>query len=351
VTAVDRDDPVLGGSATRWTGAAPDRARRIAALTAVTVTATVLWLSAGAGGGGLVIPLGSLDQLARWADETTPLVMAFAITRLAAFAACGYLSLALALLVLADLLGWPRGGRLALRALPTFMRRTMARGVPLGLAASAVLGSLDPVAATPADRDHQPLAATPADPDHQPVAATPADPDQPVAATPADRDHQPFAATPEDRGDDPVVATATMWRLGPDPAAEAPPPIATMVLLGADPPAPVPQPSMDPAAATSTADSWVVGAGDSFWSIAEAVVAQAHQDQQPAQPARAEAGVEAEAEEVEAEREVGRYWSRLVAANRDRLAAPGHPDLLIPGQTLVLPPFGSGSPGFSASGP
>ena len=318
MTAVDRDDPVLGGSATRWTGAAPDRARRIAALTAVTVTATVLWLSAGAGGGGLVIPLGSLDQLARWADETTPLVMAFAITRLAAFAACGYLSLALALLVLADLLGWPRGGRLALRALPTFMRRTMARGVPLGLAASAVLGSLDP-----------------------------------VAATPADRDHQPFAATPEDRGDDPVVATATMWRLGPDPAAEAPPPIATMVLLGADPPAPVPQPSMDPAAATSTADSWVVGAGDSFWSIAEAVVAQAHQDQQPAQPARAEAGVEAEAEaeEVEAEREVGRYWSRLVAANRDRLAAPGHPDLLIPGQTLVLPPFGSGSPGFSASGP
>jgi hypothetical protein len=326
VTAADRDDPGLGGSATRWTGAAPDRTRRIAALTAVTVTATVLWLSAGAGGGGgLVIPLGSLDQLARWAYETTPLVMAFAITRLAAFAACGYLSLALALLVLADLLGSPRGGRLALRALPTFMRRTMARGVPLGLAASAVLGSLDPVAATPADQDHQP-----------------------VAATPADRHHQPFAATPEDRGDDPVVATATMWRLGPDPAAEAPPPIATMVLLGADPPAPVPQPSMDPAAATSAADSWVVGAGDSFWSIAEVVVAQAHQDQQPAQPARAEA----EADEVGAqtEAEVGRYWSRLVAANRDRLAAPGHPDLLIPGQTLVLPPFGSRSPGSPSSG-
>jgi hypothetical protein len=316
VTAVDRDDPVLGGSTTRWAGAAPDRARRSAALTAVAVTATMLSLSGRAGGGGLVIPLGSLDQLARWADETTPLVMTFAITRLAAFAACGYLSLALALLVLADLLGWPRGGRLALRALPTFMRRTMARSVPLGLAASAVLGSLDPIAATPADRDHQPV-----------------------------------AARPEDRGDDPVVATATMWRLGPDPAAEAPPPIATMVLLGADPPAPVPQPSMDPAAATSTADSWVVGAGDSFWSIAEAVVAQEHQDQQPARPVQAEAGVEAEAEEVEAEPEVGRYWSRLVAANRDRLAAPGHPDLLIPGQTLVLPPFGSGSPGSSGSGP
>jgi nucleoid-associated protein YgaU len=37
------------------------------------------------------------------------------------------------------------------------------------------------------------------------------------------------------------------------------------------------------------------------------------------------------------EREVARYWRRLVEANRDRLVDPGNPDLLRPGQTLTLP--------------
>jgi nucleoid-associated protein YgaU len=35
---------------------------------------------------------------------------------------------------------------------------------------------------------------------------------------------------------------------------------------------------------------------------------------------------------------VGRYWRRLIDANRDRLVDPGNPDLLLPGQELVLPP-------------
>jgi nucleoid-associated protein YgaU len=62
-----------------------------------------------------------------------------------------------------------------------------------------------------------------------------------------------------------------------------------------------------------------VGPGDSFWSIAEDVLAS---------PAASPPG----------EREVGRYWRRLVDANRDRLVDPGNPDLLLPGQELVLPP-------------
>ena len=36
--------------------------------------------------------------------------------------------------------------------------------------------------------------------------------------------------------------------------------------------------------------------------------------------------------------EVASYWRRLIAANEDRLVDPGNPDLLLPGQELVLPP-------------
>jgi nucleoid-associated protein YgaU len=38
------------------------------------------------------------------------------------------------------------------------------------------------------------------------------------------------------------------------------------------------------------------------------------------------------------ERVVARYWRSLVDANRDRLVVAGDPDLIFPGQQLVLPP-------------
>ena len=37
------------------------------------------------------------------------------------------------------------------------------------------------------------------------------------------------------------------------------------------------------------------------------------------------------------DRRVIGYWWRLVEANRGRLLDPGNPDLLVPGQELVLP--------------
>lgn len=58
----------------------------------------------------------------------------------------------------------------------------------------------------------------------------------------------------------------------------------------------------------------VVQPGEHFWSIAEQVVA----DRSLTEP-------------------VGRYWRRLVDANRDRLVDPDDPDLLHPGQELILP--------------
>jgi hypothetical protein len=60
----------------------------------------------------------------------------------------------------------------------------------------------------------------------------------------------------------------------------------------------------------------VVLEGDSFWSIAEAVLA------------------EARGREV-TDRDVHQYWRRLIDANRARLVEPGNPDLLLPNQRLV----------------
>jgi hypothetical protein len=61
-----------------------------------------------------------------------------------------------------------------------------------------------------------------------------------------------------------------------------------------------------------------VEVGDSFWRVAERVVA-AHGDTPPT------------------DAEVTRYWQRLIEHNRDRLTDPDEPDLLYPGQVLVLP--------------
>ena len=58
--------------------------------------------------------------------------------------------------------------------------------------------------------------------------------------------------------------------------------------------------------------------GDTFWSIAEEALAD--RGSFPTQP------------------EIVRYWRQLIATNQSRLAAPANPDLLLPGQSLVLPP-------------
>lgn len=58
--------------------------------------------------------------------------------------------------------------------------------------------------------------------------------------------------------------------------------------------------------------------GDSFWSIARSVET-------------ARLGT------APTTAQVGRYWSRLVAANLSRLTVAGDADILLPGQVVVLP--------------
>lgn len=104
----------------------------------------------------------------------------------------------------------------------------------------------------------------------------------------------------------------------------ADPPTERMVGLppGAGDPAEVDQlddPSADdPADHAPAADRHEVAAGEHLWSIAE-------------QHLRAASG------EPPSQAQLVTYWQQLIDANRDRLADPDNPDLIFPGQQLVLP--------------
>lgn len=118
------------------------------------------------------------------------------------------------------------------------------------------------------------------------------------------------------------VGTARMEQIRQPPAA---PPLATAETPPAQPvpttelapqredPSPVAEP------APGTADGrWVVAAGDHLWGIAEETLGE-------------RPGDEPTLDQVVA------YWQELIEVNRSRLVDPGNPDLIFPGQVLVLP--------------
>jgi hypothetical protein len=139
---------------------------------------------------------------------------------------------------------------------------------------------------------------------------------------------------PSERRDD----TVTMTEIGDDPSGAStpststPPPTPTVPptesASPADPDGPAGREATDPARPVETttgpsdASSWRVELGDHLWAIAAETLA--------------DAGFGHDEEDVLA------YWSRLVAANRARLVDPANPDLLFPGQVLVLPPLSGG---------
>lgn len=67
-------------------------------------------------------------------------------------------------------------------------------------------------------------------------------------------------------------------------------------------------------------DTIIVMNGDSIWSIAEETLEDVW--------GRSDL----------TEEEIADYWRILIDANEDRLVDPGNPDLILPGQELVLPP-------------
>ena len=66
-------------------------------------------------------------------------------------------------------------------------------------------------------------------------------------------------------------------------------------------------------------DSVTVGKGDHLW-----IIAQRH--------------LEAATGTTQDDDTIARYWRRVIDANRDRLRS-GDPDLIYPGETVLLPPI------------
>lgn len=146
--------------------------------------------------------------------------------------------------------------------------------------------------------------------------------------------------------------TSLPWSDPTEPAApEHPAEAPADDVVGVAPQAPVATPDSRPAAAPPAAtppavpveradahhpgreapgreSEWVVRPGDHLWSIAENTV-RARSGAAP--------GVDGRGEHEPDEREVARYWVRLVEENRERLVDPTDADLILPGQHLRLP--------------
>ncbi len=333
------------------------RSRLIASLRLVVWTGGLVVsarLLLAAGSETLSVPVTSFDDLSVWVSDTPPADMVIAILRVAALAAVAYLLAATVLTVVARLVAVRPLVAAAEVLSPAIVRRLATGGSGIGLVVGGAVAGLpapdlpfgatsDPVAvtATPAGPE-SPFAAPTAtmsrlptptatmtpigarDPLASPTAALPTRAIDPTAApaAPIDPTVAPGAsgaAAPEatmTRIDGPAPPSATMTRL--PGRADAPPAAATPA--AATPVAHAPTAPTAPAPAAPEVDPtlWIVEHGDSLWSIAEEVATSA--DGSPA-----------------AERTVTRYWQRLVAANRANLVDPHNPDLIVPGQQLVLP--------------
>lgn len=264
---------------------------RLAVWTAGLVVTGRLLLDAG--GDALSVPLTSGEELSGWLAATPPADMAIAVLRLLALAATGYLLGVTVLTLVARTVRSHGLGRAVDRVSPQLVRRLVSGGSGLGLALGAVAASA-------------PL------PD---LTSTPGSATVASAAAPTD------AEATMVRVDEPP-ATATMSRVDPSAGGAATTPATSVAPVAASPASPASASASLPALPEIDATTWVVEPGDSLWTIAESVVT----------PASGPAP---------GERDVARYWRRLIEANRDRLVDPGNADLLRPGQQLVIPPAAS----------
>ena len=241
-----------------------------------------------AGRGPLALPAHqSPAEWSSWVLTTDPAVVALALLRVGALAVTGYLALITVVGVAVRVAGAAHLAMAVDRVTIPVVRRLLGAWLGASLAIGPTVAVVVPALRSP------------------------------VAAEPADR----AGSEPGTTGTPPPVmrrlpATSgvpVMRRLPPArPTAGTPGPAAT------DPVAtdPVGTPGAGPAATPST---WEVRAGESFWSIADAVLRRAW-DREPS------------------DAEVVPYWRRLIESNRRQLRDPANPDLVFAGQVFTLPP-------------
>ena len=130
------------------------------------------------------------------------------------------------------------------------------------------------------------------------------------------RDITPTTRPPSPATTSTSTSTPTVGRPSNTPARPTPETVAASPVAA---PTPDPATTLDagPARAIAPDGVHVVQPGDHLWSIAEQELAQL--------------GAPTD------ERSVATYWRTLVETNRDRLVDPDDPDLILPGQRIVLP--------------
>jgi hypothetical protein len=214
-------------------------------------------------------PLTEPGRWPAWLEDRDPVMAAFALLRVGALGGLWYLAGITLLGTVLRVVGAASLIRVTDRFTIGPVRRMLAGSVSLGLAASGVLA-----VAAPAMR--------------LPVAVAQTSTTSTTAVTPA------------------PPATVTMHRLGP---AEGPAPVAPAGLVAQVP---------TPAPAPASAERRTLVPGESFWSIAEDVLA-------------------ARLGRAPTDAEIVPYWQRLIEANRSELAHRDNPDLIFPAQSFVIP--------------
>ena len=214
-------------------------------------------------------PMASLDALSGWVDARPPAAAAVALARLAAELSVWYLLAVSALHAIAAATPAAGGHRLADAIATPAVRRLVRAGLGLGLAATSSVGGQDELVTRGT------------------VTMTP------VAES--------LVAESLVAGQTRIQEPGGTASMRPDVARHG----GVAQMVPATPGGPT---------------TWVVGPGDSFWSIAEELLADAW----------GRPPTDAETDPV---------WRGLVERNRGRLVDPGDPDAIHPGQVFDVPPL------------
>lgn len=245
-------------------------------------------------------PLTGPGALGRWFDGRQPVEATFAVVRLLALGLAWYLLAATVVGTAARLVGAPSVARAADVVTVALVRRLVNGAVGVSLATVALTGAGGTA-----------LADEAAGPPGAPVEAMQLLPD-PAAGSPVPT----MQRLPDQPSAETVATTPPPPPPPPTPPDDAPPGSAAPGTAAPDGAEPITPGAQAGAAAGRT---WPVQPGEHFWAVAEKVLAESWS-------------------RPPADDEVDPYWRALVDANRSMLRDPANPDLLFPGQVIVVPP-------------
>lgn len=248
-----------------------------------------------------------------------------ATLRVVALVCAYWLLLSTILYVAARLVDVPTAVRAVEWATLPALRRLTDRALAVALVSSTVTGGAGVAGASPAAPPEANPVVSPSDELTRPPWVQPPPPpglEVPCAQTlTADESRSalpPGATPPPSVASPPVLVTSTPGLvLPPNPQSSTPPPSgvpgedgAAVRTITTDPA----EPARGPAPEVHE-----VVQGDNLWHIAASTLERRHRRGEPTKG------------------EIARYWSAVVAANRHRLRS-GDPNLVFPGEQVVLPP-------------